>query len=223
MSNYKRHEAQSLIYKTGLIPVFYHADPEISIEIISAVIKGGCPIIEYTNRGSFAVEVFAEISSYFAKKNPKLLLGAGSIVEPGTAAQYINLGAGFILSPNLNKKTAETCNRRKVSYTPGCATASEISEAESYGCDIVKVFPAAELGGPNFVKSVRAPMPWVSIVPTGGVEPTLKSLKSWFDAGVVAVGMGSKLLEKKSIEKKNWKALEEKVKKTMAIIKKVRS
>ena len=126
-------------------------------------------------------------------------MGAGSVVDPATAALYIQNGAGFIVSPILNEDMARICNRRKILWIPGCGSVSEISKSEELGAEVVKIFPAREVGGPSFVKNIRGPMPWVQIMPTGGVEPVYENLFQWFSAGVWCVGMGSKLFPKEII------------------------
>jgi 2-dehydro-3-deoxyphosphogluconate aldolase/(4S)-4-hydroxy-2-oxoglutarate aldolase len=151
-----------------------------------------------------------------------MITGVGSVVDPGTATLYINNGASFVVGPVLNPDVARACNRRKVPYSPGCGTASEISAAEELGCEIVKIFPGAEVGGPSFVKAVKGPCPWTSIMPTGGVEPTEASLSAWFKAGVACVGIGSNLITKEILAAKDWDALARKVAETLAIVKKVR-
>ena len=179
-------------------------------------------IFEFTNRGDHAVEVFSQLELYCRCELPDLILGVGSIVDPYTAAMYIARGANFVVGPLLNPEVARICNRRKVPYSPGCGSASEISEAEELGCEIIKVFPGAQVGGPAFVKSVLGPCPWVSMMPTGGVDCTEESLKAWFEAGVACVGIGSKLIRKDLIQAGDFDAIRDNVKKTLEIIKKVR-
>jgi 2-dehydro-3-deoxyphosphogluconate aldolase/(4S)-4-hydroxy-2-oxoglutarate aldolase len=210
------------MYGTGLVPVFYHADLETARNVVGAVSKGGCKLVEFVNRGDHAFEVFNELEKHFAKADPSLILGAGSIVDPYTAALYINCGANFIVGPVLNREVGVICNRRKIPYSPGCGSASEISQAEELGCEIVKVFPGGQVGGPAFVKAVLGPMPWTRLMPTGGVSPTRESLTEWFGAGIACAGMGSKLVTKDLIAKKDWKGIENKVRETLALIKEIK-
>ena len=207
---------------TGVVPVFYNADIEIAKNVAAAVLRGGVPLLEFTNRGDHAWEVFSELERYCAKNLPELILGVGSIVDPGTASLYINCGANFVVGPVLNADVARTCNRRKIPYSPGCGSASEISAAEELGCEIVKVFPGGEVGGPNFVKSVKGPCPWVSIMPTGGVDSSEASLKAWFGAGVVCVGMGSNLVTSDLLKAKDYDGIAAKVRSTVDLIKAIR-
>lgn len=206
-----------------MVPVFYNPDPDICREVIKACWEGGSSVFEFTNRGDFAHEVFAEISKWAARECPGLMLGAGSVPDAGTASLYIQMGACFIVSPFLNAEVARACNRRKVLWIPGCGTLTEISQAEELGAEIVKIFPGTAVGGPGFVKAVKGPCPWTSIMPTGGVEPTEENLREWFSAGVVCVGMGSALLTESLVKNKSWQTITSEVKKTIDIIEKLRT
>lgn len=186
-----------------MLPVFYNKDTEIAKAVVKACYDGGVRLFEFTNRGDFAHEVFAEVSKFVAKECPEMALGVGSIVEPATAALYMQLGADFVVGPLFNPEVAKVCNRRGVPYVPGCGSVSEIGFAQEAGCDVCKLFPGDVLG-PKMVKGLLAPMPWSKIMVTGGVEPTEQNLSSWFQAGVFAVGMGSKLFPKDKIAEKDW-------------------
>jgi 2-dehydro-3-deoxyphosphogluconate aldolase/(4S)-4-hydroxy-2-oxoglutarate aldolase len=191
----------------GLIPLFYNTDVEVSKKIVDALSVGGANVIEFTNRGDRAFEVFRELIVHVEETHPDVILGVGSVLDIATAGLYINLGANFIVGSVLNPEVARLCNRRKVVYCPGCGTASEVSAAEELGVEICKVFPGSQLGGPGFVKAIMAPCPWVKIMPTGGVDGTWDNLKSWFDAGVTCVGMGSKLVRKDLIAAEDWEGI----------------
>lgn len=205
----------------GVIPVFYHPDVEVCTNVIQACADGGAKCVEFTNRGDFADEVFRALSHHFAKADPSVILGAGSIVDAPTAGAYIQSGARFVVGPLLNPDVAKVCNRRKIAYCPGCGTLSEIGQAEELGCEIVKVFPGSTIGGPEFVKSALAPCPWSKIMPTGGVDCTEESLTAWFKAGVVCVGMGSNLVTKALLEAKDYKGIARRVADTIALIHKI--
>ena len=206
----------------GVIPVFYHPDVEVCKNVIQACADGGAPCIEFTNRGDFASHVFYEVTRYFAEADPRVIMGVGSIVDAPTAGIYIANGAKFVVGPILNADVAKVCNRRKIPYSPGCGSASEISYAEELGCEIVKVFPGSSVGGPDFVKAVLGPMPWTRIMPTGGVDPDEASVKKWFGAGIVAAGMGSKLITPEMLDAKDYAGISRKVRETVDLIKKVR-
>ena len=222
MARFTRVEVIIKLRESGVIPIFYHKDPEICKNVIKACYDGGMKVIEYTNRGDFAHEVFSEVNKWAAKELPEMTIGAGTIVDPGTASLYIQIGADFIVSPILNAEMAKVCNRRKISWVPGCATLSEINYAEELGADLVKLFPVPVSGGHEFIRSIKGPCPWTSIMAAGGIEPTYESLKPWFDAGVTCVGMGSNLLTRELIQTKDWKGLTRKIADLVNILQTVR-
>jgi 2-dehydro-3-deoxyphosphogluconate aldolase/(4S)-4-hydroxy-2-oxoglutarate aldolase len=184
-------------------------------------LEGGVRCVEFTNRGDQAHIVFGELVGRF-KDDPRAILGAGSVLDPGTASLYIQLGANFIVGPALNSEVARVCNRRKVAYSPGCGSVSEISAAEELGVEIVKIFPGSQVGGPGFVKAVRGPMPWTYLMPTGGVEPTEENMRAWFEAGVAAVGMGSKLVRKDLVAAGDFETIKQKAAQTLSWIQNIR-
>lgn len=206
----------------GVIPVFYHPDVEVCKNVIQACADGGAPCIEFTNRGDFASHVFYEVTRYFDKADPRVIMGVGSIVDAPTAGIYIANGANFVVGPMTNPDVAKVCNRRGIAYSPGCGSATEISEAQELGVEIVKVFPGGSVGGPEFVKNVLGPMPWTKIMPTGGVEATEESLKAWFGAGIVACGIGSNLITKALLDAQDYDGIEKRVRETVALIKKIK-
>jgi 2-dehydro-3-deoxyphosphogluconate aldolase/(4S)-4-hydroxy-2-oxoglutarate aldolase len=206
----------------GIIPVFYHPDVQVCKDVIQACANGGAKCVEFTNRGDFAPLVFQEVSRHFAKADPGVILGVGSIVDAPTAALYIASAARFVVGPLINAEVARLCNRRKIPYSPGCGSASEISYAEELGCEIVKVFPGGSVGGPEFVRAVLGPCPWTRIMPTGGVDCTEESLRAWFGAGVVCVGVGSNLISKDLLAAKNYAGIEAKVRDTIRLVNDIR-
>lgn len=206
----------------GVVPVFYHPDVEVCAAVIQACANGGARCIEFTNRGDYAAHTFLEVARHFDKADPSVIMGVGSIVDAPTAGLYIANGAKFIVSPLLNPEVARLCNRRKVPYSPGCGSVTEIGYAEELGCEIVKLFPGQQVGGPEFVKAVMGPMPWTRIMPTGGVDPDEASLRAWFGAGIVAAGMGSKLITPQAIEARDWAGIEAKVRATVELIRTIR-
>jgi len=222
MARFARLKVLNTIMDLGMVPVFYHEDLEVAKNVVKATFEGGCRVFEFTNRGDHAAEVFSALELYCRKELPEVILGVGSIVDAGSASLYISNGANFVVGPILNPEVAKTCNRRKVPYSPGCGSATEISQAEELGCEIIKIFPGGQVGGPAFVKAVLGPTPWSTIMPTGGVEPTEESLKAWFGAGVACVGMGSNLITKEMIKAKDYAGISKKVKETLALIKTIR-
>jgi 2-dehydro-3-deoxyphosphogluconate aldolase/(4S)-4-hydroxy-2-oxoglutarate aldolase len=204
MARFDRLTVLNRMIDLGLVPVFYNADLEVAKRIVEACAAGGATVVEFTNRGDFAPQVFLELVQHFAQADPSIILGVGSVIDAPTAALYIAYGANFVVGPILNPEIAQLCNRRKIAYSPGCGSASEIAQAEELGVEIVKIFPGKSVGGPDFVKSVLGPCPWTRIMPTGGVDATEESIKGWFAAGVACVGMGSRLVRKDLVTAGNW-------------------
>ena len=223
MARFNKIQTLQAIIRTGMVPVYYHADVTVAQQVMKACYAGGVRAFEFTNRGDFAHEVFGELVKFAAKECPELILGVGSVVDPATAALYIQLGANFVVGPLFNPEIAKVCNRRLIPYTPGCGSVSEIGFAQEAGCDLCKIFPAGNVGGPSFVKNMKAPMPWSLIMATGAVEPTEENLTAWFKAGVTCVGMGSKLFPKEAIAKGEWQAITELCRSALSIIEKTRN
>lgn len=217
MARFSRLQVYGAMNETRFIPLFYNADLEICKEVFNACYKAGVRVIEYTNRGDFAHEIFAELSHYVKKDLPDLVLGAGTIMDAPTAALYIQLGANFIVAPVIKSDVALLCNRRKIAWIPGASTITEISQAEELGAEVVKLFPA-NIPGPEFIKALKGPMPWTSIMVTGGVEPTEENLTKWFKAGAACVGIGSSLFPKELIQNKDWEKLENTARSALEII-----
>jgi 2-dehydro-3-deoxyphosphogluconate aldolase/(4S)-4-hydroxy-2-oxoglutarate aldolase len=216
MARFNRIDVIIKIREAGILPLFFHKDQEICRSVIKACYDGGSRVFEFTNRGDFAHEVFSELNKWAEEEIPEMIMGVGSVVDAGTASLYIQLGANFVVSPILNPDMARVCNRRKVLWSPGCGSASEINYAEELGAEIIKIFPGKSVGGPDFIRSIKGPCPWSSLMPTGGVEPTVENLKEWFEAGAICVGMGSNLITKEIIREKDWKTLAQK---TAAVLK----
>ena len=218
MARRTRIEILNAIVHDGVVPVFYDPDVDVTREVAKALVVGGLSTIEFTNRGDGAVDVLAELIAQSRDSLPELIVGAGSIVDGATAAHVIDLGANFVFAPSFSREVARACHLRNVAYVPGCATMTEILDAYRVGCDFVKLFPASSIGGPGFLEAVRAPCPWVQAIPTGGVEPTVESLRSWYQAGAPAVGMGSKLLPKRLVEAQDTDGLRSLVETTVGAV-----
>jgi len=222
MARYSRIEVALKMKETGIVPLFYNPEPEICKSVVKAIYNGGMHILEFTNRGDFAHEVFAELNKFALKELPGMIMGVGSVMDGGTASLYMQLGADFIVSPVLKEDIAYVCNRRKVLWSPGCGSVTEVSRAEELGAEIIKIYPSMAVGGPDFVKALAGPMPWSNIMPSGGVDPTRESLKKWFDAGAYCVGMGSNLITKEIIKNKDFELLEKLVRQALETVKEVR-
>ena len=221
MAKFSKLDVLQTVNTQGMMPLFYHPDVTVGKQVIKACYEGGARLLEFTNRGDFAHEVFGELNKYCANELPEMIMGVGSINDAGTASLFMQLGANFIVSASLREDIAKVCNRRKVPYMPGCGTLTEIGKAEELGCDIVKLFPGS-VYGPGFIKAIKGPQPWTSIMPTGGVAPTEENLGAWFDAGAVCVGMGSKLIGKQLIKDKDFDQLKVKTTEALQIVQNVR-
>lgn len=221
MAKYTRIEVAAVMKETGLVPLFYHTDVSLAKKILKACYDGGARLMEFTSRGDFAFEIFGELNKYAIAELPGMILGVGSITDAAAASLYMQLGANFIVTPVFREDIAIACNRRKVLWSPGCASLTEIARAEELGCEIVKLFPG-EIYGPQFIKGVKGPCPWTSIMPTGGVTTDKDNLTNWFDAGAVCVGMGSQLITNEILKNQDVVLLENIVRKTLATIKEIR-
>ena len=217
MAAFDKIEVLTKIGSTGMVPVFYHRDVQVAQHVLKACYEGGVRAFEFTNRGDFAHEVFSEVVKFAAKECPEMAVGVGSVVDPATAALYIQLGANFVVGPLFNPEVAKICNRRLIPYTPGCGSVSEVGFAQEAGCELCKVFPGDVLGT-KFVKGMLAPMPWSKLMVTGGVEPKRENLTSWINAGVFCVGMGSKLFPKDRIAANDWSYITDKCKEALLYI-----
>jgi 2-dehydro-3-deoxyphosphogluconate aldolase/(4S)-4-hydroxy-2-oxoglutarate aldolase len=222
MAQFTRIEVASAMKETGMVPLFFSSDLELSKKVLKACYDGGTRLMEFTARGDFAHEVFGELIKYAITNLPGMIMGVGSVTDGAAASLYMRLGANFIVTPVLREDIAVVCNRRKVLWSPGCGSLTEISRAEELGCEIVKLFPGSTYG-PGFVKAIKGPQPWTSIMPTGGVNTSEENLSGWFDAGVTCVGMGSQLISKEVLASKDFESLKQTVVKTLALIQKLKS
>ena len=221
MAQYSRIEVVQQMKESGMVPLFYHPDIKVAKAVLKACYDGGARLMEFTNRGDFAIEIFTDLIKYAIAELPGMILGVGSVTDAASASQYMLVGANFIVTPVFREDIAVVCNRRKVLWSPGCGTLTEIATAEEMGCELVKLFPGSTYG-PGFVKAIKGPQPWTSIMPTGGVSTEESNLRGWFDAGVTCVGMGSKLISKEILANKDYTTLKENVASTLALIQKTK-
>lgn len=210
------------IIDQGAVPVFSHPDPGVCVEVIQACARGGARAVEFTHREDFAAEVFLDVARHLARSDPSVVLGVGSIVDAPTAALYLARGARFVVGPVLNAEVARLCNRRMTAYLPGCGSLSEIGQAHELGCEMVKLFPGGAVGGPEFVRAILGPMPWTKVMPTGGVDAEEPSLRSWFEAGVAACGLGSNLIPRSLLAAGDYAAIEARVRQAVRLIREIR-
>ena len=221
MEQYSRIEVVQQMKESGMIPLFYNPDIKVAKAVLKACYGGGARLMEFTNRGDFAIEIFTDLIKYAIAELPGMILGVGSVTDAASASQYMLAGANFVVTPVYREDIAVVCNRRKVLWSPGCGSLTEIAIAEEMGCELVKLFPGSTYG-PGFVKAIKGPQPWTSIMPTGGVSTEESNLRGWFDAGVTCVGMGSKLISKKILANKDYTTLKENVASTLALIQKIK-
>ena len=217
MAQYTRHQVITEMHNSSMIPLFYHSDIKISKNIVQACYQGGARLLEFTHRGDFAHEVFRELIQFAIESLPGMIIGVGSVTDAASASYYLMNGANFIVTPVFREDIAIVCNRRKVLWSPGCGSLTEIAKAEEMGAEIVKLFPG-NIYGPEFVKAIKGPQPWTSIMPTGGVTTEKENLKAWFDAGVSCVGLGSKLISKELVKNQDYDQISNTIKKTLALI-----
>jgi len=222
MAKFQRLEVTNTLLETGLLPLFYNGDLNTAIELAAACARGGARVVEFTNRGEAAYPVFLDLVKHFAKADPAMILGVGSVMDAPTAALYLAAGANFIVGPSLNPEISRLCNRRKVLYLPGCATETEIATAEELGAEICKIFPADAVGGPKFISAVMAPCPWHRLLPTGGVDASEASITEWIRAGAAVLGMGSKLITKELVAAKDFDGLAVRTAECIGWVKKAR-
>lgn len=223
MTSHAKSEVLRTFARDGLIPVFHDSDPDTAAEVARSLVVGGLRTLEFTNRGDGAIDVLGQLIERARHDLPELIVGAGSIMDGASAVHAIDLGASFVFAPSFSAEVATACNTRNIPYVPGCGTVTEIINAYRAGCDLVKLFPAASIGGPPFLRAVRGPCPWIQAVPTGGVDPSVESLRSWYEAGAPAVGMGSKLLPKDLVDDRDFDGLRERIVATTAAVTEARS
>ena len=221
MAKFSRLEVVTKMMETGMVPLFYHSDVEVAKKILKACYQGGARLLEFTSRGDFAYQIFDQLNKYVLAELPEMIMGVGSITDAAAASLYMQLGANFIVTPVLREDIAIVCNRRKILWSAGCGSLTEISKAEELGGEIIKLFPGSTYG-PEFVKAVKGPQPWTNIMPTGGVSTEEDNLKAWFESGVVCVGMGSKLISNEILANKDYNGLQKKVKNTLELIQKIK-
>ena len=221
MAQFSRIEVVQQMKESGMVPLFYHSDSEVAKAVLKACYDGGARLMEFTNRGDFAFEIFTDLIKYALAELPGMILGVGSVTDAAAASQYMLAGANFVVTPVFREDIAFVCNRRKVLWSPGCGSLTEIANAEEWGCELVKLFPGSTYG-PGFVKAIKGPQPWTSIMPTGGVSTEEENLRGWFDAGVTCVGMGSKLISKEILANKDYHALETEVRSVLELIRRIR-
>jgi 2-dehydro-3-deoxyphosphogluconate aldolase / (4S)-4-hydroxy-2-oxoglutarate aldolase len=205
------------ITNQGMLPLYFNASEEVSLDVLRAIYKAGVKAVEYTNRGEAALHNFGKMVSLRNAEMPDLLLGVGTIKNMQQAKDYLAAGADFLVSPGFVPDVAAHCVANNIFYAPGCMTPTEIIAAENAGIGFIKLFPGNMLG-PEYLKGIKDIFPKLLFMPTGGVDTTKENIEGWFKAGVCAVGMGSKLISKEVMANKEYDLLMEETKKVMAVI-----
>jgi 2-dehydro-3-deoxyphosphogluconate aldolase/(4S)-4-hydroxy-2-oxoglutarate aldolase len=203
-----------------LMPIFFHPDLSICLNLLETAYDAGVRVIEMVNRGKEAKSHFPELKKV-AEQMPGLSLGIGTIYHAWEAEEFVDMGAEFVVAPVLNPELGKWCQRNDIPWVPGCGSVTEVWQAQELGAELVKIYPANVLG-PDFVSAVHAVLPKVEIIPTGGVEPNVESIKPWIESGVLVLGMGSQLFDKQLIKEQKWTELKEKISMALALISKLK-
>ena len=217
----KKQQILNTLNEQGLMPLFFNANKQVSIEIVKCLYAAGVRIIEYTNRGAEAIDNFKAIKKIAVAEMPDIFLGIGTIKNSSDAESFIDAGADFLVSPALADDIYVTATAANILWIPGCMTPTEILKAEKWNINLVKLFPGNVLGV-DFVKAVKELFPAIQFMPTGGVDTTKENISEWFAAGVTAVGMGSKLITKNFIEGRNYDGIRDSTKQVLDIIKNIK-
>lgn len=197
----------------GLVPVLRADSVEKALALAEAIAAGGVTVLEITMTVPGAIQVMRRL----AEQRPDILIGAGTVLDPETARACILEGAQFVVSPALNLKTVEMCQRYSIAALPGALTPTEIVTAWQAGADVVKVFPASAMGGAKYLSSLKAPLPQVEMIPTGGVS--LATANDFLEAGAFALGVGADLVNTKAMAEGKSEIVTESAKKYLAIVK----
>ncbi len=213
----KKDQALQALLQQKLLPLYYHDSPEVSVKVLKALYAAGTRIVEYTNRGENALDNFKVLRKTVDKSLPGLHLGIGTIKTKKHAKKFMDAGADFVVCPSMNEEVAYAVQQEGLLWVPGCLTTTEIAAAEAAGASLVKIFPGNVLG-PSYIRAIKEIFPGLKFMPTGGVEAEEQNLESWFTAGVVAVGMGSKLIAKETIAQEDYNGLTQSVVKTLKLV-----
>ena len=211
-----------LMKSDGIVPVFHDDDVDTAFAAAQAVYTGGLRTFEFTNRSDRALEVLGALIERGSDGLPGLAIGVGSIVDADAASRALDVGAAFVVGPSVNASVGDVCAAASVPYVPGASTLTELLTGEAVGCGLVKLFPASHLGGPGFLSAVRAPCPWLQVMPTGGIEPTTDSMGPWFEAGAECIGLGSSLFAKDIVSEQRWDELADRIANTASMVEALR-
>ncbi len=217
MAKFDKNSTLSQVEATGLVPLFTHNELELCLGVLRACYEAGVRVFEFTNRTQNSFNNFTELVKIAAAEMPEMILGIGTIYDAQMAEKFINVGTNFIVAPIMNPEVGKVCKEAGIPWMPGVMTVTEIYNARQAGAEYIKIFPGEVLGA-SFVKAIKGPMPDVKIMVTGGVSPTAESLKTWFEAGTNAVGIGSQLVPKDVLASKDFSKVTEIVANALGII-----
>jgi 2-dehydro-3-deoxyphosphogluconate aldolase/(4S)-4-hydroxy-2-oxoglutarate aldolase len=212
-----KHDVLAQIREVGLVPVIRAESPELAGQVIEAIRAGGVPILEITMTVPGAIRLIEDVAGRYGRDT---LVGAGTVLDPETARACILAGARFVVSPSLNPETIACCRRYGVAVLPGALTPTEVVAAWQAGADMVKVFPAGAVGGAAYIKALKAPLPQVDLVPTGGVS--LKTAADFIKAGATALGVGADLVDTKALQEGRGAEITQRARELVAIVKAAR-
>jgi 2-dehydro-3-deoxyphosphogluconate aldolase / (4S)-4-hydroxy-2-oxoglutarate aldolase len=213
-----REKVAELFKTHAFLPLYNVDNLEVCKNVLKAAYEGGVRLFELTNRSENALSIFKQIIPFAKANMPDMLLGVGTIIDEKSAAAFREAGAAFIVSPVVSEEVGNYCERNNIFWVPGAGTLTEIVNAHNRGADMVKIFPANYLGGPGFVEAIKAPCPWIRIMPTGGVEGTEENLRAWFKAGVMCVGIGSNLFKKDKVAANDFEWIKNETQRIVGII-----
>jgi 2-dehydro-3-deoxyphosphogluconate aldolase/(4S)-4-hydroxy-2-oxoglutarate aldolase len=196
------------IIDQGFLPLFFHPDENTSIEVVRVLYDSGIRIVEYTNRGKQALRNFKSLSKARQSQFPDLTLGLGTVLDSKTGAKAIQYGADFLVSPGYSKELSRYAANKDILWIPGCMSPTELIQVQSDNLTLIKLFPAGSLG-PSFLKSAREVFPDLTFMPTGGID--INDIKSWFDAGASAIGIGNSLISRNSMDNKDFESVRLKI------------
>jgi 2-dehydro-3-deoxyphosphogluconate aldolase/(4S)-4-hydroxy-2-oxoglutarate aldolase len=213
----KTQFVSDVILTQGILPLYFNQDEEVSIEILRSIYAAGIKAVEYTNRGEEALHNFKKLIEVRDTEMPGLLIGIGTVKNLEQSLAFVTIGADFLVSPGFVKEIADYAVKNDIFYAPGCMTPTDIIAAENAGVRFIKLFPGNILGV-EFMSTIKDVFPKLKFMPTGGVDMTKESIESWFNAGVSAVGMGSKLISKKAMELRDYDAIKTDTKTVLELI-----
>lgn len=217
----KKSEILQLTVQQGVLPLYFNKDEEVSISVLKALYEAGIRTVEYTNRGEAALQNFKALRKVCDTELTGMYLGIGTIKNGEQAQAFIDAGADYIISPGLVEDAAAVADKNDLLWVPGCMTPTELIKAEALGAKLVKIFPG-NIVGPGFVSAIKELFSGLKFIITGGVEPEEANLRGWFNAGASAVGMGSKLITKQSLENKEYAKITQLTQESLKLIELVR-